>query len=106
MFTDKAEDILCLYINAKLFTSFLIEKTHTYFPWQTDEEKVEPVADFISLGSKTTGDGKCSHKIKRRTFLGRKGMTNVDNVLKSRDITLLTKVHTVKATVFPVIVYW
>ena len=70
--------------------------------WEIDEETV---ADFIFLGSKITADGDCSHEIKRRLLLGRKVMTNLDNILKSRDITLQTKVHLVKATVFPVVMY-
>ena len=65
----------------------------------------ETVADFIFLGSKITADGDCSHEIKRRSFLGRKVMTNLDSILKSRDITLSTKVHLVKAMVFPVFMY-
>ena len=69
------------------------------------DEKVEKVADFIFLGSKTTTDGDCSHEIQRCLFLGRKSMTNLDSILKSRDITLLTKVHLVKAIVFPVVMY-
>ena len=73
--------------------------------WQIDSEKMETVTDFIFLGSKITVDGGCSHEIKRRLFLGRKAMTNLDSVLKSRDITLLTKVHIVKAMVFPVVIY-
>ena len=73
--------------------------------WQIDGETVETVADFIFLGSKITADGDCSHEIKRRLLLGRKVMTNLDSVLKSRDITLPTKVHLVKATVFPVFMY-
>ena len=72
---------------------------------QTDREKEETVADFIFLGSKITGDSDCSHKIKRRLLLGRKAMTNLDSILKSRDITLLTKVHLVKAMVFPIVMY-
>ena len=68
-------------------------------------ETVETVADFIFLGSKITADGDCSHEIKRRLGLGRKAMTNLDSILKSRDITLLTKVFIVKATVFPVVMY-
>ena len=72
---------------------------------QTDEETMETVTDFIFLGSKITSDGDCSHEIKRCLLLGRKAMTNLDSVLKSRDITLLTKVHTVKAMVFPVVMY-
>ena len=70
--------------------------------WQIDGETVETVADFIFWGSKITADGDCSHEIKRCLFLGRKAMTKVDNILKSRDITLPTKVHLVKAMVFPV----
>ena len=71
--------------------------------WQIDEETVETVSDYILGGSKITADGDCSHEIKRRLFLGRKVMTNLDSILKSRDITLPTKVHLVKAMVFPVI---
>ena len=73
--------------------------------WQIDGETVETVADFIFLGSKITADGDCSHEIKRRIFLGRKAMTNLDSILKSRDITLPTKVHLVKAMVFPAVMY-
>ena len=73
--------------------------------WQIDGETVETVADFIFLGSKITADDDCSHEIKRHLLLGRKVMTNLDSTFKSRDITLLTKVHLVKATVFPVVMY-
>ena len=73
--------------------------------WQIDGETVETVADFILGGSKITADGDCSHEIKRCLFLGRKVMTNLDNILKSRNITLPTKVHLVKAMVFPVVTY-
>jgi len=73
--------------------------------WQKDGETVETVADFIFGGSKITADGDCSHEIKRCLFLGRKVMTNLDSMLKSRDITLPTKVHLVKAMVFPVVIY-
>jgi len=73
--------------------------------WQIDGETVETVTDFIFLGYKITADGNCSHEVKRPLLLGRKVMTNLDSILKSRDITLLTKVHLVKAMVFPVIVY-
>ena len=73
--------------------------------WQIDEETVETVADLIFMASKITADGDCSHKIKRRLPLGRKVMTELDSILKSRDITLPTKVHLVKAVVFPVVVY-
>ena len=68
---------------------------------QIDGEAMETVTDFIFLGSKITADGDCSHEIERHLFLGRKAMTNLDSILKSRDITLLTKVHLVKAMVFP-----
>ena len=71
--------------------------------WQIDGETVEPVADFIFLGFKITADGDCSHEIKRRFLLGRKVMTNLDSIFKSRNITLSTKVHLVKAMVFPVV---
>ena len=73
--------------------------------WQMDTETVETVADFIFLGSKITADGDCSHEIKRHLLLGRKVMINLDSILKSRDITLSTKVHLVKAMVFPVVMY-
>ena len=73
--------------------------------WEIDGETVETVADFISGGSKITEDGVCSHEIKRRLLLGRKVMTNLDSIFKSRDITLQTKVHLVKAMVFPVVMY-
>ena len=73
--------------------------------WQIDGETVETVTDFIFQGSKITADGDCSHEIKRRLLLGRKVMTNLDRILKSRDITLTVKVHLVKAMVFPVVMY-
>ena len=73
--------------------------------WKIDGEKKETVRDFLSLGSKITGDGDCSHEIKRRMLLGSKAMTNLDSILKRRGITLLTKVHLVKAVVFPVFMY-
>ena len=73
--------------------------------WQLDGETMETVTDFIFLGSKITADGDCSHEIKRCLLLGRKAMTNLDSILKSRDITLPTKVHLVKAIVFPVVMY-
>ena len=73
--------------------------------WQIDGETVETVTEFILGGSKITADGDCSHQIKRHLFLGRKGMTNLDSILKSRDITLLTKVCLVKAMVFPGVMY-
>jgi len=73
--------------------------------WETDGETIETVADFILGGSKITADGDCSHEIKRHLLLGRKVMTNQDSILKSRDITLPTKDHLVKAMVFPVVMY-
>ena len=73
--------------------------------WQIHEKTVETVSDFIFLGSKITADGDCSHEIKRRLLLGRKVMTNLDSIFKSRNITLPTKVHLVKAMVFPVVMY-
>ena len=73
--------------------------------WQIDGETKEKVTDFIFLGSKITSDGDCSHEIRRHLLLGKKTMTNLDSILKSRDITLLTKVHLVKAMIFPVVMY-
>ena len=74
--------------------------------WQTDGETMKTVTNFIFLGSKITADGDCSHEIKRRLLLGRKAMTNLDSILKSRDNTLPTKVSLVKAMVFPVVMLW
>ena len=87
-----------------------IQKTKIMAPgpitsWQIDRETVDTVVDFILGGSKITADGDCSHKIKRCLLLGRKAMTNLDSILKSRDITLPTKVRLVKAMVFPVVMY-
>ena len=73
--------------------------------WQTDGKTMETVTNFIFLGSKITSDGECRHEIKRHLLLGRKAMTNIDSIIKSRDITLSTKVHLVKAMVFPVVKY-
>ena len=73
--------------------------------WQIDGEKVETMTDFIFFGSKVTADGECSHELKRHLILGRKEVTNLDSVLKSRDITLPTKVPIVRAMVYPVIMY-
>ena len=73
--------------------------------WQIDGKTMETVTDFVLLGSKITADGVCSHEIRRRLLLGRKGMTNLDSILTSREITLPTKVHLVKAMVFPVVMY-
>ena len=72
--------------------------------WQIEGEKVETVTDFIFLGSKITADGDCSHKIKRRLLFGRKAMTNLDSILKSRDITLPIKIQIVKAILFPLVI--
>ena len=90
--------------------TFYIKKTNIMASgpitsWEIDGETVETVSDFIFLGSKITADGGCSHEIKRRLLLGRKVMANLDSILKSRDITLPTKVHLVKAMVFPVVMY-
>ena len=74
-------------------------------PWQIDGETMEPVTDFIFLDSKITVNGECSHEIERPLLLGRKAMTNLDSILKSRDITLPTKIHIVKAMVVPVVMY-
>ena len=73
--------------------------------WQTDGETMETVTDFIFLGSKITADGDCSHEIKRHLFLGRKAMTKLDSILKSKDIILPTKIHLAKAMVFPVVMF-
>ena len=73
--------------------------------WQIDRKTIKPVTDFIYLGSKITADGDCSHEIKRCLLLGRKVMTNLDSILNSRDITLPTKIHLVKAMVFPIVMY-
>ena len=94
----------------KVFLKFNIQKTKIMASgpitsWQIDEETMEIVGDFISLGSKITADGDCSHEIKRHLLLGRKVMTNIDSILKSRNITLPTKFHLVKALVFPVVTY-
>ena len=92
----------CLKLNiqkTKIMASSLITS------WQIDGETMETVTYFIFLGSKITADGDCNHGIKRCLFLGRKTMTNLDSILKSRDITLLTKVHIMKAMVFPVVMY-
>ena len=92
---------LKLNIKKKKKTKIMASSTNT--SWQIEEEKVEAVTDFLFLGSKIVVYGDCNHKIKRRLLLGRKAMTNLDSVLKSRDITLLTKGRIVKAVVFPVV---
>ena len=82
-----------------------IQKTKIITSWEIDEQTMETVSDFILGGSKITADGACSHEIKRRLLLGRKVMTNLDSILKNRDIILPTKVHQVKAMVFPEVMY-
>ena len=94
----------------KVGLKFSIQKTNIMASgpltsWQTDGEAMETITDSIFLSSKITADGDCSHEIKRRLLLGRKAMTNLDSILKSRDITLLTKVRLIKAMVFPVVMY-
>ena len=96
--------------NEKSGLKFNIQKTKIMASgpitsWQIDGETMETVTDFIFLGSEITADGDCSHEIKRRLLLGRKAMTNLDSMLKSRDFTFLTKVFIVKAMVFPVVMY-
>ena len=95
----------------KLGLKFNIQKTRIMASglitsWQIDGETMETVTDFISLGSKITADGDCSHEFKRHLLLGRKVMTNLHSISKSRDVTLPTKVHLVKAMVFSVVMYW
>ena len=111
----ESEEIKCLLIkvkeeSAKVGLKLNIQKTKItasgpIISWQIDGETVETVADFIFLGSKITANGECSHEIKRRLLLGSKVMINLDSILKSRDITLPTKVPLVKAMVFPVVMY-
>ena len=79
--------------------------SNSIISWQIDGETMETVTDFIFLGSKITADGACSHEIKRHLLLGRKAITNIDSILKSRDITLPTKVHIIKAMIYPVVMY-
>ena len=94
----------------KVGLKFNIQKTRVMASgaitsWKIGGETMETMTDFIFLGSKITADGDCSHEIKRQLLLGRKAITNLDSILKSRDITLLTKVHLVRALVFPVVTY-
>ncbi|XDA76003.1 hypothetical protein R6Z07F_006169 [Ovis aries] len=93
-------EMLRIYLSSKWFCLRL-----TFTSWKIDGETVETVSDFIFWGSKITADGDCSHEIKRRLHLGRKVITNLDSILKSRDIILPTKVRLVKAMVFPVVMY-
>ena len=101
---------LLMKVNEKAGLKFNIQKTKIMASgpitsWKIDGETMETVRDFIFLGSKITADGDCSHEIKRQLLLGRKAMTNLDSIFKSRDITLLTKVCLVKAMVFPIVMY-
>ena len=89
----------------KLIQKMKIMASGPITSWKIDGETLETVSDFIFWGSKNTADGDCSHEIKRRLVLGRKVMTNLDSLFKSRDITLPTKVHLVKAMIFPVVMY-
>ena len=99
----KTKDFVVLLILVRV--CFRIKVSSPITSRQTDAETKETVTDFIFLGCKITAEGDCSHEIKRRLLLGRKAMTSLDSILKSRDITLLTKVHLVKAMVFPVVTY-
>ena len=114
-FMAESEELKSLFmkvkeVSEKVDLKIIIQKTKIMASgpitsWQIDGETVQIVADFIFSGSKITADGDCSHEIKRRLFLARKVMTNLDSTLQSRDITLPTKVHLVKAIVFPVVMY-
>ena len=92
-----------LKLNNKKKTKIMVSSPNT--AWHIEREKVEAVTDFLFLGSKITADGDCGHEIRRQTFLGRKAITNLDSMLKSRNITQLTYVHILKAMVFPVVMY-
>ena len=115
LIAEREEELKSLLMKVKVESEKVglklnIQKTKIMAPgpitsWDIDRETVETVSDFIFLGSKITTDGDCSHEIRRRLLLGRKVMTNLDSILKSRDITLPTKVHLVKAMVFPVVMY-
>ena len=115
LMADSEEELKSLLMNVKeesgkVGLKLNIQKTKIMAsgpitPWEIDGETVETVTDFIFLGSKIIADGDCNHEIKRRLLLGRKVMTNLDSILKSRDITLPTKVHLVKTMVFPVVMY-
>ena len=112
---ESEEELKSLWMKVKVESDkvglkFNIQKTKIMAsgpitPWEIDGETVETVSDFIFLGSKITADGDCSHEIKRRLLLRRKVMTNLDSILKNRNITLPTKVHLLKAMVFPVVMY-
>ena len=115
LMAESGEELKCLLMKVKeesenVVLKLNIQKTKIMasgpiISWQIDGETVKTVADFIFLGSKITADGDCSHEIKRRLLLEKKVMTNLDSILKSRDITLPTKGHLVKAMVFPVVMY-
>ena len=115
LMTEREEELKSLLMNVKeesgnASLKLNIHKTRIMASgpitsWQIDGETMETVTDFIFLGSKFTTDGDCSHEIKRCLLLGRKAMTNLDSILRSRDITLTAKVHLIKATVFPVVMY-
>ena len=116
LMVESEEELKSLLMNVKVESEKVglklnIQKTNKIMAsglissWEIDGETGETVSDFIFLGSKITADGDCSHEIKRRVLLGRKVMTNLDSIFKSRDITLPTKVHLVKAMVFPVVMY-
>ena len=115
LMAESEEELKSLLIKVKVESEKVdlklnIQKTKIMAPdpitsWEIDRETVETVSDFLFLGSKITADGDCSPEIKRRLLLGRKAMTNLDSILKSRDITFPAKVHLVKAVVFPVVVY-
>ena len=98
---EKSEKV-CLKLNVRK-TKIMVSDPIT--SWQIDGETMETVRDFILGGSRITADGDCSHEVKRRLLLGRKSITNLDSIFKSRDITLPTKVHLIKAMVFPVVMY-
>src|SRR5574337_474549 len=107
---EELKSLLMKMESEKVGLKLNIQKTKTMASgpitsWEIDGKTVETVSDFIFLGSKITADGDCSHEIKSRLLLGRKVMTNLDSIFKSRDITLPTKVHLVKAMVFPVVIY-
>ena len=105
LMAESEEELKSLLMKVKVESETKIMASGPTTSWEIDGETVETVSDFIFLGSKITADGDCSHEIKRRLLLGRKVMTNLDSILKSRDITLPTKVCLVKAMVFPVVMY-
>ena len=104
MFSNSKRSTSRLYI-VPTYLTYMQSTSGPITSWEIDGETVETVSDFLFWGSKITADGDCSHEIKRCLLLGRKVMTNLDSIFKSRDITLPTKVHLVKAMVFPVVMY-